>query len=106
MYLAQRFPIERVASGIVTIWGICLVLTVACRTHKDLYAQRFFLGLLESGISYVPFEYGSQVQYMLTTFEVPCLWLSWALSTRRTSKLSAWGEYTLQILIELSTDVY
>jgi|TARA_R110002003_G_scaffold112_11_gene9632 MFS family permease len=51
MYLAQRFPIERVASAIVTVWGICLILTVACRDYKDLYAQRFFLGLLEAGIS-------------------------------------------------------
>ncbi|KAH8695731.1 major facilitator superfamily domain-containing protein [Phaeosphaeriaceae sp. PMI808] len=51
MYLAQRFPIERVASGIVTIWGICLILTIACRDFKDLYVQRFFLGLLESGVS-------------------------------------------------------
>lgn len=51
MYLAQRFPIERVASGIVTIWGICLILTVVCRDYKDIYAQRFFLGFLESGIS-------------------------------------------------------
>ncbi|KAH7357504.1 major facilitator superfamily domain-containing protein [Pyrenochaeta sp. MPI-SDFR-AT-0127] len=51
MYLAQRWPIERVASGIVTVWGICLILTVICRDYKDLYAQRFFLGLLESGVS-------------------------------------------------------
>ncbi|KAH7406401.1 major facilitator superfamily domain-containing protein [Phaeosphaeria sp. MPI-PUGE-AT-0046c] len=51
MYLAQRWPIERVASGIVTVWGICLILTVVCRDYKDLYAQRFFLGLLEAGIS-------------------------------------------------------
>lgn len=51
MYLAQRFPTERVASIIVSIWGVCLILTVVCRDHKDLYAQRFFLGLLESGIS-------------------------------------------------------
>ena len=51
MYLAQRVPIERVASMIVSIWGVCLILTVVCRDYKDLYAQRFFLGLLESGIS-------------------------------------------------------
>ncbi|KAJ4322633.1 hypothetical protein N0V94_002286 [Neodidymelliopsis sp. IMI 364377] len=51
MYLAQRFPIERVASAIVTVWGVCLILTVVCRDYKELYAQRFFLGLLESGIS-------------------------------------------------------
>jgi len=51
MMLAQRYPIERVASGIVTIWGICLILTVLCKDYKTLYTQRFFLGFLESGIS-------------------------------------------------------
>ncbi|KAF5017614.1 hypothetical protein F66182_10440 [Fusarium sp. NRRL 66182] len=51
MMLAQRYPIERVASGIVTVWGICLILTVVCKDYKTLYTQRFFLGLLESGIS-------------------------------------------------------
>ncbi|KAJ4130493.1 hypothetical protein NW754_009546 [Fusarium falciforme] len=51
MVLAQRYPIERVASGIVTLWGICLILTVVCTGYKTLYVQRFFLGLLESGIS-------------------------------------------------------
>lgn len=51
MMLAQRYPVERVASGIVTIWGICLILTTVCTDYKTLYTQRFFLGLLESGIS-------------------------------------------------------
>ncbi|QPC60690.1 hypothetical protein HYE67_002921 [Fusarium culmorum] len=51
MMLAQRYPIERVASAIVTIWGVCLMLTVVCKDYKTLYTQRFFLGLLESGIS-------------------------------------------------------
>jgi hypothetical protein len=51
MLLAQRFPIEKVASGIVTIWGICLICTPACTTWKGLFAQRFFLGALEAGIS-------------------------------------------------------
>lgn len=51
MLLAQRFPIERVASAIVTVWGICLILTVACHNYQAIYAQRFFLGFLESGIS-------------------------------------------------------
>ncbi|KAF2820572.1 MFS general substrate transporter [Ophiobolus disseminans] len=51
MYLVQRFPIEKVASIIVTVWGVCLICTVACRDYKELYAQRFFLGFLESGIS-------------------------------------------------------
>ncbi|KAF2186120.1 MFS general substrate transporter [Zopfia rhizophila CBS 207.26] len=51
MVLAQRFPIERVASGIVTVWGIYLILTTACHNYYDLSAQRFFLGFLEAGIS-------------------------------------------------------
>ena len=51
MWLAQRYPIERVASILVTIWGVCLILTSACTNYQGLYAQRFFLGFLESGIS-------------------------------------------------------
>ncbi|KAI9880071.1 MAG: hypothetical protein M1823_006768, partial [Watsoniomyces obsoletus] len=49
--MAQRYPIERVASGIVFVWGLCLICTAACHNWQSLYAQRFFLGLLESGIS-------------------------------------------------------
>ena len=51
MMLAQRYPIERVASIIVTLWGLCLILTTVCRNHQEIFAQRFFLGVLESGIS-------------------------------------------------------
>lgn len=51
MFLAQRYPVERVASGIVFIWGICLIMTVVCTNYQGIYAQRFFLGVLESGIS-------------------------------------------------------
>lgn len=51
MFLAQRYPIERVASCIVTVWGITLILTTACTNYQGLYAQRFFLGFLEAGIS-------------------------------------------------------
>jgi MFS family permease len=51
MLLAQRFPVERVASGTVVIWGLCLLLTTQCTNYQGLYAQRFFLGFLESGIS-------------------------------------------------------
>lgn len=51
MILAQRFPVERVACVIVTLWGLCLILTTVCTNYQSLYAQRFCLGLLESGIS-------------------------------------------------------
>ncbi|KJX95695.1 hypothetical protein TI39_contig1579g00001, partial [Zymoseptoria brevis] len=49
--LAQRFPIERVIAGIVALWGICLLLTIACTDYRGLYAERSFLGFLEAGVS-------------------------------------------------------
>ena len=49
--MAQRFPIERVAFVIVIVWGACLMCTAGVQTFQGLYAQRFFLGLLESGVS-------------------------------------------------------
>jgi MFS family permease len=49
--LAQRYPIERVVFGIVLLWGICLTCTAGCHNYQSLYAQRFFLGALESGVS-------------------------------------------------------
>ena len=49
--LAQRFHIERVASGLVLVWGVCFILTATCFNWQGLYAQRFFLGFLEAGIS-------------------------------------------------------
>ncbi|KAL1891709.1 hypothetical protein Sste5346_007458 [Sporothrix stenoceras] len=51
MAIAQRLPIERVASATVTLWGLCLILTTVCKNYRDVYTQRFFLGVLESGIS-------------------------------------------------------
>ncbi|KAK7424615.1 hypothetical protein QQZ08_008498 [Neonectria magnoliae] len=51
MVLAQRYPVERVAAGIVVTWGLCLVLTTVCKSYQGIYVQRFFLGFLESGIS-------------------------------------------------------
>jgi MFS family permease len=49
--MAQRWPIERVAFAIVLVWGGCLMCTAAVHNFQGLYAQRFFLGLLESGVS-------------------------------------------------------
>jgi MFS family permease len=49
--MAQRYPIERVIFGIVILWGVCLMTTAAVQNYQGLYAQRFFLGMLESGVS-------------------------------------------------------
>lgn len=49
--MAQRWPIERVASGIVFVWGATVMCTAACTSWQGIYAQRFFLGFVESGVS-------------------------------------------------------
>jgi MFS family permease len=49
--LAQRFPIERVATSIVFVWGIVMMSTAGCTSFHGFYAQRFFLGMIESGVS-------------------------------------------------------
>lgn len=49
--LAQRFPIEKVAGGLVLLWGITFILTAACFTWQALYVERFFLGFFEAGVS-------------------------------------------------------
>lgn len=97
MVLAQRYPIERVASGIVTLWGICLILTVVCTGYKTLYVQRFFLGLLESGISPMFMlivvstreSQWSSVGFLIGRREA---------STRRMSKPCAWGKRLLYLV--------
>lgn len=94
MMLAQRYPIERVASGIVTVWGICLILTVVCTGYKTLYVQRFFLGLLESGISPM------FMLIVVSTREPQSSSAGFLIghreaSTRRMSKPCAWGKLRL-----------
>lgn len=49
--LAQRFPIHRVIAGITFFWGLCVISAAGCVNYQGLYAQRFFLGVFESGIS-------------------------------------------------------
>ncbi|KIW74483.1 hypothetical protein Z517_12423 [Fonsecaea pedrosoi CBS 271.37] len=49
--MAQRFPIEKVAASIILAWGICLICTPACHNWQGLFAQRFFLGFIEAGVS-------------------------------------------------------
>jgi MFS family permease len=51
MLLAQHFPVERVTAGIIGVWGVTLILTIECSDFRGLYAQRFFLGFLEAGVS-------------------------------------------------------
>ncbi|KIY04069.1 uncharacterized protein Z520_00761 [Fonsecaea multimorphosa CBS 102226] len=48
--LAQRFRINHVIFATVLIWGLCVLSTAGCTTYRGIYTQRFFLGILESGI--------------------------------------------------------
>lgn len=44
----QRFPLSRVLVPVVLIWGATAMLTAAVTSWRGLYAQRFFLGFVES----------------------------------------------------------
>ncbi|KAB8556614.1 hypothetical protein FH972_025651 [Carpinus fangiana] len=46
----QRFRIGRVLGPLVIIWGMTTMLTAAVTTWRGLFAQRFFLGFVESVI--------------------------------------------------------
>lgn len=49
--LAQRLSIHRVIFTVIFIWGLCVMATALCINYRGLYAQRFFLGFLEAGVS-------------------------------------------------------
>ncbi|SPQ26862.1 98ac46a9-53b3-4fc8-b764-45c418df2c43 [Thermothielavioides terrestris] len=44
----QRFDMGRVLGAVVVLWGAVCMLTAAVTSHRGLYAQRFFLGFVES----------------------------------------------------------
>jgi MFS family permease len=47
-FALQRFDVGKILGGIVTIWALVCMLTAAVTSHEGLYAQRFFLGFVES----------------------------------------------------------
>lgn len=47
-FALQRFDVGRVLGGIVVLWGCVCMLTAAVTSYRGLYAQRFFLGFVES----------------------------------------------------------
>lgn len=46
--LLQRFNLGRILGGVVILWGIVAMCTAAVTSWQGLYAQRFFLGFVES----------------------------------------------------------
>jgi len=47
-FALQRFDMGRVLGGVVILWGAICMLTAAVTSYQGLYAQRFFLGFVES----------------------------------------------------------
>ncbi|KAI5458589.1 major facilitator superfamily domain-containing protein [Mariannaea sp. PMI_226] len=47
-FALQRFNLGRVLGGVVILWSAVCMLTATVTTHQGLYAQRFFLGFVES----------------------------------------------------------
>lgn len=47
-FLLQRFVMGNVLGGVVLLWGLVAMLTAAVTSWQGLFAQRFFLGFVES----------------------------------------------------------
>lgn len=47
-FLLQRFDMGRVLGGVVILWGLIAMLTGTVTSWRGLFAQRFFLGFVES----------------------------------------------------------
>jgi MFS family permease len=47
-FALQRFNLGRILGGVVIFWSLICMLTAAVTTYRGLYAQRFFLGFVES----------------------------------------------------------
>lgn len=47
-FALQRFNLGRILGAVVILWALVCMLTAAVTTFRGLYAQRFFLGFVES----------------------------------------------------------
>ncbi|GJN73281.1 MFS transporter [Purpureocillium lilacinum] len=50
-FLAQKYPPRIVITTICIIWSIIVLCTTACTTYSGILANRFFLGVVEAGVS-------------------------------------------------------
>ncbi|KAL2815112.1 major facilitator superfamily domain-containing protein [Aspergillus granulosus] len=51
VYLAQKAPLAKYVSVMMTIWGGVTICTVAVQSYQGLLVQRFFLGFSEASVS-------------------------------------------------------
>ncbi len=47
-FALQRFPVGKTLGAVVSVWALICMLTAAVTSWQGLYAQRFFLGFVES----------------------------------------------------------
>ncbi len=47
-FFLQRYTMGKVLGGVVILWGLVAMLTATVTSWRGLYAQRFFLGFVES----------------------------------------------------------
>jgi len=50
-YLQQRFPLRVTLGPLILVWALTCMLTATVTTYRSLYAQRFFLGVVEAAIA-------------------------------------------------------
>lgn len=94
------------ASGIVTLWGICLLLTIVCKDYQGLYVERFFLGLLEAGVSpmFMRKLYPASVTFSLETCpfltrKLPVIVGMWYKKAEQAWRMGIWYSCTGYITI-------
>ncbi|KAM0752784.1 MFS general substrate transporter [Meredithblackwellia eburnea MCA 4105] len=49
--MAMKMPVSKACAAMVVAWGIVFILGAACNSYQGIYAQRFFLGFIESGVT-------------------------------------------------------
>ena len=49
--LAQRLPPRVVCTAICIVWSVVVLCTPACKTYAGILVNRFFLGVVEAGVS-------------------------------------------------------
>lgn len=50
-YLSQMFPTGKVCAALVIVWSAIVLSTAGCTTYQGLLVNRFFLGMIESGVA-------------------------------------------------------
>ncbi|KAM0746522.1 MFS general substrate transporter [Meredithblackwellia eburnea MCA 4105] len=50
-FMAQKLPVAKATTIILFIWGFVYLCGAFCNSYQGIFAQRFFLGVFESGVT-------------------------------------------------------